>query len=263
MLKRELKINLKSLIIWLTIMLLLFGVVFLIYPNMFGEDLAVQMNQMMEMFPKEMVKAFNLDIVNISTAFGWIKTEGYVFLCLVGGVYASILGATILLKEESNKTIIFLLSKPVSRNSIVTSKIISGVINILIFSLGITLFNYIGLSIIEEFNVKQFFEISLSPVLLYLLLFFVSLFISTFLRKTKVSTTIALAVTFISYLMQMVGSMSEKIDFLRYGSFFEFVSSRYIIENNTINFMYLGIGIVLIIVLTLGTYINYNKKEFY
>ena len=55
----------------------------------------------MKVFPEEMLKAFNMDISSIDTAYGWLKTEGFIFVLLLIGIYASILGSNILLKEES------------------------------------------------------------------------------------------------------------------------------------------------------------------
>ena len=132
MLKRELKINLKSLIIWTGILVLMFALIFAIYPSLINEETKYMITKMMDTMPDDILATFNMDIVGIETAYGWFKTEGYTFLTLIGGLYAAIIGATILVKEENDKTIEFLVSKPISRESIVTSKILCGVINILI-----------------------------------------------------------------------------------------------------------------------------------
>jgi hypothetical protein len=69
-----------------------------------------------------MLKAFNMDISSMDSAYGWLKTEGFVFVYLIVGVYASIMGSNILLKEESEKTIEYLNSLPVKRRDILKSK---------------------------------------------------------------------------------------------------------------------------------------------
>ena len=95
MLKRELKINFKSFLIWTGILLLLFLMVFLIYPSIVNSDNIKMMDEMISMFPEEMLKAFNMDISSMDTAFGWLKTEGFIFVLLITGVYASIIGSNI------------------------------------------------------------------------------------------------------------------------------------------------------------------------
>ena len=64
----------------------------------------------------------------IDTAFGWLKSEGFVFALLIIGAYSGILGSNILLKEENDKTIEYLNSVPVTRKKIAVSKIASGIL---------------------------------------------------------------------------------------------------------------------------------------
>lgn len=262
MLLRELKINLKTLILYTAILSIMFLLIFGVYPSLITEETKLMLDEMMKTMPKEMLVSFNMDIIGIEDAYGWFKTEGYVFLVLIGAAYASILGATILVKEENDKTIEFLYSKPINRKQILTSKIICGLIYILIFTLIVTFVNYIALENIENFDSKEFFMISISTILVYYLFFFTLLFISTFYRKTKKSMGIGIAIIFISYAMQLVGGISENIEFLKKISYFEFSSCRYIVLNNCLDTKYIIAGITIILICILGTYYRYDKKEF-
>ena len=82
MLKRELKINLKSFIIWLGIFIFLFLIVFLIYPSIIDSEQIGQINEFIKMFPEEVLKAFNMDISTLDSVYGWLKSEGFVFILL-------------------------------------------------------------------------------------------------------------------------------------------------------------------------------------
>ena len=42
--------------------------------------------------PEDVLKAFNMDISSINTAYGWLKTEGFMFVLLIIGIYASFQG---------------------------------------------------------------------------------------------------------------------------------------------------------------------------
>ena len=64
----------------------------------------------MSLFPDDLLKAFNMDISSISSAYGWLKSEGFVFVLLIIGSYSGIMGSNILLKEENDKTIEYLNS---------------------------------------------------------------------------------------------------------------------------------------------------------
>lgn len=83
MLKRELKVNLKSFIIWNVILLGIFLIAYLMYPSIIASDNISMMDEMLQMFPEEMLKAFNYDISMMDTAYGWLKSEGFVFVLLI------------------------------------------------------------------------------------------------------------------------------------------------------------------------------------
>ena len=53
MLKRELKINLKSFIIWTGILLLLFLVTFSVYPSIINSDNIKMIDEMIKIFPED------------------------------------------------------------------------------------------------------------------------------------------------------------------------------------------------------------------
>ena len=97
MFQREMKVNFKSFMIWLFIVMGMFAVVFLIYPSIIDSDSIQKIDDLMKIFPEEVLKAFNMDISSLDSAYGWLKSEGFVFLLLIVGCYAGILGSNILL----------------------------------------------------------------------------------------------------------------------------------------------------------------------
>ena len=165
MFKREIKINFKNFIIWLSVLIGIFFVVYLMYPSIIKSDNIKMINEMMTVFPEELLKAFNMDITSIDSAYGWLKSEGFVFVILIIGCYAGIMGSSILLKEESDKTIEYLNSLPVTRNNILLSKVLAGLIYITLMVLGLSLFNCLGLSLSGDFDKEQYFLLSITPIL--------------------------------------------------------------------------------------------------
>ena len=185
MFKREIKINFKNFIIWTFITLIMFLIVFLIYPSITSSDNVKMLDEMMNMFPEEILKAFNMDIASINTVYGWLKTEGFIFVLLIVGCYSAILGSNILLKEENDKTIEYLNSLPVNRNKIVLKKTFVGVIYIISLVFILSIFNYIGLFISGDFDKKQYILLSIMPLFSSLSIFFICMFLSTFTHKSK------------------------------------------------------------------------------
>ena len=261
MFKREMKINLKSFIIWTLILIGLFLVVFLVYPSIVNSDSIQMMDEMMKIFPEEMLKAFNMDISSIDTAFGWLKTEGFVFVLLLTGVYSGILGSNILLKEESDKTIEYLNSVPVTRKKIVTTKILCGLLYITLMVVAVSIFNFIGLSLSGDFDKKSYILLSITPIFSSIVIFAICLFLSTFTHKTKKTLGISLGIVFASYFLNIISEMSESTEFLKYISVFTLADIRNVIVNVSINPVMVALSIGITAIFMILSIIRYNRKE--
>ncbi len=261
MLKRELKVNFKSFIIWTSILLVMFLVVFLVYPFIITDDTIKNLDEMMKVFPKELLKAFNMDITSINTAYGWLKSEGFMFVLLVVGFYSSILGSNIVLKEENDKTIEYLESLPIKRSNIMTNKIIVSIIYIVLMTLILSIFNYIALLLSCSFNHLQYILLSITPIFIGLPLFGINLFISTFLRKTKRTIGISLGLVFLFYILNVLSEISTKVEMLKYFSIYTLADTRNILTSNSINIIGIIISFTITGIFILLSYVRYNKKE--
>ncbi len=261
MLKREFKLNFKSLCIWTLVLAVLFVLIFSIYPSIMSSENSASINDLLTTMPESILKMFNMDISEINTAMGWFQTEGNTFLVLIGSIFAAMLGSNILLKEESDKTIEFLATKPVSRNKIIKAKILCGIINIFLFYTFIAITNFITLSIIEKVNISKFLLLSYAPILISYSLFFMCLAVSTLFNKTKKTMPLAMGIVFVSYFLQTIGNMSEKISFIKCLSVFELANIRDIILHNKINFLQIAVTFTIVVVTIFLTVKIYNKKE--
>lgn len=261
MIKREFKVNLKSFIIWTSILIGIFLVVYLVYPFIITDDTVKNLDEMMKVFPKELLKAFNMDLTSINTAYGWLITEGFMFILIIIGIYSSIIGSHILLKEESDKTIEYLSYLPIKRNKIVTNKIIVSITYIFLMVILLGIFNFVALSISGDFNQKQLLLLSVTPLLIGLPLFSINLFISTFLHKTKKTIGFSLGLVFIFYILNVISELSSKVEFIKYFSIYSLANTRNIVSNNILNPLCIIVSILITIVFISLTYIRYNKKE--
>ena len=261
MLKREFKVNFKSFLIWTGILIGLFAFTYAIYPFIINDESMKSMDEMMKTIPPEFLKSFNMDITDVSSAYGWLKSEGFMFVMLIVGFYSSLLGTTIVLKEESDKTIEYLGSLPITRNRIMTNKVIVALTYIISMVLILGIFNYIGLTISGDFDQKQYLLLSVTPLLIGLPLFGLNLFISTFLHKTKKTVGISLGLVFLFYLITMLSEISESIEFIKYFSIYTLADTRNIITKIEMNPVMIVISLGLTIVFIALSYIRYNKKE--
>ena len=259
---RELKANFKNFCLWAVITMIVYLLIFLVYPSIIDDMDVNSLNDMIKMFPEDLLKAFNMDISSLESAYGWLKSEGFVFILLIVGCYAGILGSTILLKEESDKSIEYLGTLPIKRKSIVLSKSIVGLIYIISLTLVIGIFNYIGLCLSGDFDKKQYVLLSFTPIFSSVVIFFICMFLSTFFNKTKKMLGISLGIVLFSYILNTLASLSTNTEFLKYFSAFTLSDIRNVILNKTYNMNLLAGCFTISIVFLIFTIIRYDKKEF-
>ncbi len=261
MFKRELKYNFKSFLLWTLVLVVLFVLVFLLYSSFITSDNIDNINELMKVFPPEVLKMFNLDVTHIDTAFGWMETEGFIFILLITGIYSAMLGCNILTKEEDDKTIEYLHSLPIKRRDIVLSRVFTGLIYICLMIILLGIANFISLSILEKFDKKLFIILSLTPILSNIVIFSLSMFISTFTHKPKKVLPISLAIVFFSYVLVTIAEINDKVNFVKYFSVYTLADTRGVITNNYINKYCIILSIIITIVLVILSLIRYNKKE--
>ena len=143
----ELKRNRLPLIIWTYAIAVMLGICVFIYPMM-----APEMENLGDMFAEmgELSAAFGMDTLKISDFMGYFALECGEMLGLGGGIFAAILGASILAKEEKERTAELLLTHPISRKRIVTHKLLAMLIQILILNGIAVAITAAGIIAIEE-----------------------------------------------------------------------------------------------------------------
>src|SRR4030066_1972281 len=120
--QHEFLARLKSVIIWslaLAILILFFFHCFPVF-----SDQAALINEFLARSPAQLRAAFGLDKIDLSTVLGFYAfTFVFVQLCLA--IQAANYGFGLVSVEESELTADFLLSKPVSRTRVLTSKLLA------------------------------------------------------------------------------------------------------------------------------------------
>lgn len=235
--------------------------IFALYPSI--ADQFKNYTDMIKGFPKAMTQAFDLDKLDFSNILSYFGTYSYLYLVLAGAIYSMIQGAGILSKEESERTVEFLLSKPVTRVKVVTGKLLSVASYLLMFNI---LFMGSGLILIElvkknpyKFSTLMVFALG-SQLVFYLFAAF-GAFLSVFIVKAKSIYPLSIGIVFGVYIVGIASDMSDKIKGMIYVSPFKYVESSSLIETGRIELKYLVIMIVAIVIFTFSTYFFYNKKD--
>ena len=130
----ELKLNKIALIIWSAAISFMLGICVIIYPEM-----SSQMGEISEMFADmgAFTTAFGMDQLNFGEFMGYFGIECGNVLGLGGALFAAIVGASALAKEEKDHTAEFLLTHPLSRTRIISEKLAAALAQILILNAAV------------------------------------------------------------------------------------------------------------------------------
>ena len=147
LIKHELKQGWKSLVVWTVSIVFFIIVCVFLYPEMKGE-----MEDMNEIFSSmgAFSAAFGMDRLNFGTLIGFYSTECGNILGLGGAFFASLIAVSSLAKEEKEHTAEFLFAHPVSRKKVLTEKLASVIIQLLLLNVTVFLLSIGSIALIGE-----------------------------------------------------------------------------------------------------------------
>src|SRR3990172_8834008 len=197
----EFRTRLRSVIIWsLAVTALLFFYFF--FFSVFADQAAL-MNEMMERFPPQLRAAFGMDARDISTVLGFYSFI-FLFIQLCLAIQAGNYGFGLVSIEESELTADFLLSKPVSRTQVLTSKLLAALTSLTITNLVVWVSSFAAITLFRgehEYEPRTLLLLLLSIVIFQLFFLSVGLVISLLVKRVRSITPYALGLGFGSYVL--------------------------------------------------------------
>jgi len=259
---RELKRNRNAFIIWTVLTILLIFSQMAVYPS-FAENSLASQEALLAKYPAALVDAFGIAEIDMSNVLGYFAVKIFPLVALVGSIYIMLLATGILSKEQGEKTIEFLLSKPISRKSVVTSKLLCVLFYTTLYNLTLYLSTFGMLEIYknEAYSLTVHLLLWVSLFLLNAVFAAIGFLISVFVIKTKTNYPISIGVVIGSYLISVVASSSEKVESLKYLSFFKYSDAAEIVANEGIAPVYLVLFAILIIISVSLSYFIFNRKR--
>lgn len=258
---RELTVNRRSLVTWSTLLAGLGILMMAFYPTIAKE--AETFERLIAIMPKGLLATFGLEKISVTDLLGFYSTKHYLTITLLGSIYAIMLSSGILSKEESEKTIEFLLSKPISRSEIVTNKLLSFVTILIALNVLVSLVMYIILQAvkIDNFSTNLFVLLSLAPLLLHLTFASVGFLISVFIPNSKTILSVSVGIVLATYFLSIASTLSDKLSFLKYLSPFKYVDAVDILTSGRLDPVYLALMAGIFAAATTLTYIFYSRKN--
>ncbi|HEY3316428.1 MAG TPA: ABC transporter permease subunit [Bacillota bacterium] len=259
--KREIRRNFRSWAIWTASIVGYLALIMSVFPSMVaqGKDLS----KFFEAFPKAMLSAFSLDKLNFADVLGFYATEGTILLLLASSIYAIQLASGILAKEESDKTIEFLLAKPITRTSLVTQKTAAALIYVVALNVVQAIAAYITVELVKSgpYSAKALWMLSLGGLLINLTFAAVGLLISVFVTKIKSLYPLGLGLVLGAYMLNVTAKLTEKLDVLKWFSPFSYADTADLVTKQSITPVHWVLFAVLIVGSVAATYVFYNRKD--
>lgn len=255
----ELKAYRKSTILWTCSLAALIILFLSIFPA-FTKDIAVA-KKLLEGFPEEVRRALGLSLDNFSSALGFYSfIFPYVTLC--GSIQAMNYGTSIVSKEVREKTADFLLTKPVSRVKIMTSKLLAVLISLVITNAVYLIIASIMAAVVtsEAYSIKIFFMISITLFFIQLIFMSLGVIISVAAHKIKSVLSISLGTVFSFFIINMFESIIGDRA-LQYLTPYKYFDSAYIIKNASYDASFVITAIVFVITAIGVSYLVYSKKD--
>ena len=255
----ELKAYRKSVIIWTVSLVALIIVFFALFPAL-TVDISSTKN-LFAGFPDAIQKGMGLVLDHFGTILGYYSFPMN-FIILIGAIQAMNMGTSIVSKEVRDKTADFLLTKPVTRTTILTAKILS-----VITSLFLTNTIYVVAATLmahsvskETFSFKLFLMISISLFFVQLIFMSIGILLSVSLPKIKSAIPLSLGTVFTFYFINFLCTTASD-DVLRYLTPFKYFDPAYIVEHGSYELIFVLISVAVIFACIVTSYIVYGRKD--
>jgi len=166
--------------------------------------------------------------------------EAYFMTALFGAMYAAILGSGLLAKEEDDKTIEFLLAKPVSRTQVILEKAMTWVIYMVSFNVVIGLVSWLGFQVFAmgDYSRTTLFWMLAGPLFLHLFFAGLGFLTALFFTRRKSSLSMSIGVVLGLYFVNTAAVLSEKFAFLGWFTPFKYMDAGDIFVDGSINPLY-------------------------
>ena len=255
--QHELKQSRISLIVWTLSIASLLAVCVFLYPSMKSE-----MDTVSEMFASmgSFTAAFGMDKVSFGTLTGFYVVECGNIVGLGGAFFSALCGISLLAKEEKDHTAEFLMTHPIRRFSVVTSKLIAMLVQIIVLNVVVYASSLIAIAAIgESIPWKELTLLHLAYLCLQIEIGAACFGISAFLRRNGMGVGMGIAMLF--YFLNLVANITEQADFLKYITPFGYAEGADIVTSLSINGEMLAIGAGVTLVGIVIAHFTYCRKD--
>ena len=258
---RELRANLKSLLIWSVVMSLLIVIAVAKFAG-FADN--PEMLQVLDAMPQAVLDAMDMQAFNLTTLNGFYGLM-FLYFALMGAVAAAMWGSTLISKEERDRTVEFSLVLPVSRSQVITAKALAA----LVLCAAFVLITWgVSLVAVRSYQPDQafydFLRLQMLAMFLIELIFLaVGLLLGCAMKHYKRSGSAAVSIILGAYMLSVLSGMDERLDFLKWLTPFRYYDAGDLYRSGSLEGGYLLLSGLIVLVCVAGAYWAYNRRDLY
>ena len=256
-LKHEFKMNIKSLLIWSSSVGAMIFVMLLVFPSMKN-----QLSDMTDMYANlgALSSMFNMETLQMGEVMGFYGIEIGAMLALGGSMFAAILGAGILAKEEANHTTEFIYITPNKRTYFITQKLLGVGALIIAFNILCLVWSFLGFAIVgETIEWDKLLLFHFAQLIMHMEVAAICFAVSAFMKKLNIG--LGIGISLLLYFLHLMGNATESVEKVHYITPFYYSDAATVFKDVSIPIVYLAIGLAITIVSIIIAYIKYMKKD--
>jgi ABC-2 type transport system permease protein len=258
--RHEFRARLKSVIVWSLSLTALIFFFFSLFPVF--ADQAALMNEFLAKYPPELRAAFGMDNMNLASVLGFFSFL-FMFVQLCLAIQAGNYGFGLVSIEESELTADFLLSKPLSRGQIISSKLLAALASLTITNLVVWVSSFVAITLFREnheYEPGTLLLLLLSIVVFQLFYLSVGLVISLLVKRVRSVTPYSLGLGFGTYVLSAFSGVFGEVA-LELLTPFKHLDAAAIIENGAYNTPLLLLNIAVSLVSLAVSYWLYIRRD--
>ena len=258
---RELKANLRSLLIWGGIVILFVTIGISKFSAYEGNP---EMLAILDALPPAMLSAFNFKAFNLTTITGFFGVM-FIYFALILSIAAAMWGSDIISKEERDKTVEFSLTLPVTRSRLVTAKTLAALVNcigLLLITWGASLVSAAQYQPDSEFY--NFLRLCMLALFIMQLTFLaIGIFLGCAMKQYKRASSVAVSLLLGTYFLSIISGLNENLEFLKYFSPFKYFDAGMMLHESRIDLGFVWLSAGIIAVSMIGAYVTYSRRDLY
>ena len=258
---RELKANLRSLIIWGVIVILFVVVAVSKFSAYYNNP---EMLAILDSMPPALLAAFNFEAFNLTTVSGFFGGM-FTYFALLLSIAAAMWGSDIISKEERDKTVEFALTLPVTRSRVVTGKALAALIN----CVALLLITWAA-SLVSAAQYKpdgafyRFLALCMLALFLMQLIFLaIGLFLGCAMKQYRRASSVAVSLLLGTYFLSVLSGLHKNLEFLKYFSPFKYFDASMLLRESRFDGVFVALSLAIVLASMAGAYLTYTRRDLY